>query len=209
MRPLGLIKPAKRLPERNKKEQKMMTLLPFRHLVLVSGILLLGACASGPRIVSNADPAADFSQFRTFGFMQPLGTDTASGQTLSSQALIAATTDELEMRGLRRADSNPDLLLNFFISTRDVVQSTPASASTSMHWRHGRYRNWRGYSMSIGTPTVTTQTQGTVAVDLVNAREGQLVWEGAATKRVTDSRRRNLEETLASAVRDLFAELPF
>jgi hypothetical protein len=170
---------------------------------------LLGACASGPRIVSNADPAADFSQFRTFGFMQPLGTDTASGRSLSSQALIGATSDELEMRGMRRADVNPDLLINFFISTRDVVQSTPASASTSMHWRHGRYSSWRGYSMSMGTPTVTTRTEGTVAVDLVNAREGVLVWEGAATKRVTDSRRRNLDETLSNAIRDLFVELPF
>lgn len=175
---------------------------------LATILVTLTACASGPRIVTNMDPTANFSQFRTFGFMQPLGTDTASGQTLTSQHLIAAVSDELQMRGLRQSTDSPDLLVNFFISTRDVVSSTPSS-SASMHWRRGRYGTWGGYSMSMGTPTVTTQTQGTVAVDLVDSARGQLVWEGAATKRVTDARRRNLAETLNSAITDLFVELPF
>ena len=182
--------------------------MPARTLISVLFVALVAGCASGPRIITNADPTADFTRFRTFGFFQPLGTDTASGQTLTSQHLIAAAARELEMRGLRRSDDNPDLMLNFFISTRDVVSSTP-STSASVHWRRGRYSTWGGYSMSVGTPTVTTQTQGTLAVDLVDAGRGQLVWEGAATKRVTDNTRRNLQEVLNSAVTDLFLELPF
>ena len=140
--------------------------------------------------------------------MQPLGTDSASGQTLTSQHLISAVSDELQMRGLQPSSDSPDLLVNFFISTREVVTSSPSSGA-SMHWRRGRYGTWGGYSVSMGTPTVTQQTQGTLAIDLVDAARGQLVWEGAATKRVTDSRRRNLEETLSNAVRDLLVELPF
>lgn len=180
----------------------------LRSVTALLSLVLLGACASGARIVANADPAANFAQYRTFGFMQPLGTDTSSGQTLTSQHLITSVSDELQMRGLRQSADNPDLLVNFFISTREVITSTPSS-SASVHWRRGRYSSWGGYSMSMGTPTVTQQTQGTVAVDLVDASRGQLVWEGAATKRVTDSRRRNLEETLSNAIRDLFVELPF
>ena len=178
------------------------------RLLALSLVIFATGCASGPRIISNVDPSADFSQYRTFGFMQPLGTDSASGQTLTSQHLVRIATEDLQARGLQHSDDSPDLLLNFFISTRDVVTSTPSSGA-SMHWRRGRYGTWGGYSMSVGTPTVTTQTQGTLAVDLVDARQGQLVWEGAATKRVTDSRRRNLEETLSSALADLFVELPF
>ena len=185
----------------------MRRLTPVQ-ILLIGMTLALAGCASGSRIVSNVDPSANFSQLRTFGFMQPLGTDNASGRTLTSQHLMRAAADELGMRGLTQSDDSPDLLVNFFISTRDVVTSTP-STGTSVHWRRGRYGTWGGYSMSMGTPTVTTQTQGTLAVDLVDARRGQLVWEGAATKRVTDSRRRNLEETLSTAVKDLFVELPF
>ena len=175
---------------------------------LIAG-LMLGACASSPRIVSNADPMADFSRFQSFDFMQPLGTDTASGQTLSSQILIRTATEELESRGLRRSSENPDLLLNFFISTRDFVRSSPSTMSSSVHWRGGRYRNWRGYSVGMSTATVTTQTDGTLAVDLVDASQMQLVWEGAATQRVTNNRRDNLEDTLSEALQDLFESLPF
>ncbi len=180
-----------------------------RSCVLLTIAALMGACASGPRIITNLDPNADFMSFRTFGFMQPLGTDNASGQTLTSQHLISAVTDELELRGLRRTADNPDLMVNFFISTREVISSTPASTSASMSWRGGRYGTWRGYNMTVGTPTVTQQTQGTLAIDLVDPARGQLVWEGAATARVTDSKRRNLQDALTNAVKDLFAELPF
>ena len=179
-----------------------------RAFFLLGTAALLAACASGPRIVTNADPMANFAQYRTFGFMQPLGTDSASGRTLTSQHLIAAVTDELSMRGLRQTNDNPDLLVNFFVSTRDVITSTPSSGA-SMHWRRGRYGTWGGYSMSVGTPTVTQQTHGTLAIDLVDAERGQLVWEGAATKRVTNNTRQNLEESLSNAIRDLFVELPF
>ena len=49
----------------------------FAHSAVLAA--LLTACASGSRIVSNMDPSADFTRYRTFGFMQPIGTDNASG----------------------------------------------------------------------------------------------------------------------------------
>ena len=49
-----------------------------KSLGLLLATFLLTGCASGSRIVSNMDPSADFTQYRTFGFMQPLGTDNFS-----------------------------------------------------------------------------------------------------------------------------------
>ena len=62
--------------------------------------------------------------------------------------------------------------------------------------------------MSLSTTTVTQTTEGTIAVDVVDAARNQLVWEGAATGRVTYSTRRNLEETIHDAVADIFTEFP-
>jgi len=156
----------------------------LRTIALLATLALLSACASGPRIVRNVDPAADFTQFRTFGFISPLGTDRAGATTLTSQQLVRAATDELQARGLRRADENPDLLVNFFISTREVISSRPTTGSAN--WRGTRYSPWRGYSASMSTPTITQSTSGTLAVDLVDASRQQLVWEGAATRQVTE-----------------------
>ena len=177
------------------------------QMLLIGMTLALAGCASSSRIVSNVDPSADFSQFRTFGFMQPLGTDSASGQTLTSQHLVSAVTDELTMRGLQATNDSPDLLVNFFISTREVITSSPSS-SASMHWRRGRYGTWSGWSVGASTTEVVQRTEGTLGVDIVDRARNTLVWEGAASKRVTNSTRENQAEVLDSAIADIFKRFP-
>lgn len=175
-------------------------------LALAAGLLLVGlaGCSTGPRIVTNRDPNTDLAQFRTFDFYSPLGTDRQGAQTLLSQHLIAATTAELEARGLRRDTTNPELRINFFVSTREVVSSTPSSVS----FRTGRYHPWGGYSIGTSTSRITQSTDGTLAMDMVNVRTNQLVWESAATDQVTSSSQRNLESTVRRAVTDMLAEFP-
>ena len=176
---------------------------------LLSVAVLLAACASGPTVVTNKDPDADFANFRTFNFMQPLATDRGDTRTIMSTHLIAAATSEMETLGFQRADNDPDLLVNFFVSTQERLQTrTTPNVRASTHHRSRRYGTWRGYSMSASTTTITQTTEGTIAVDVVEVARNQLVWEGAASGRVTDSTRQNLEETVNSAVADIFAKFP-
>ena len=51
---------------------------------LLSLTLLLSACASGPTIVANQDPGADFSAYKTYGFVDPLSTDRDGFQAVLS-----------------------------------------------------------------------------------------------------------------------------
>ena len=62
--------------------------------------------------------------------------------------------------------------------------------------------------MSASTTDVVQRTEGTLGVDLVDARRQQLVWEGAATARVTDSMRENRDQVLDSAIADIFKQFP-
>jgi hypothetical protein len=174
---------------------------------LIGIVAIIAGCASGPTIISNSAPDFNVASFQTFSFMQPLGTDRTGARTLISQHLMEATTNELEMRGLRPADSNGDLLVNFMVSTRETITTRPSS-SVSMHQSRGRYNTWGGYSMSMSTNEIIQRTEGTIAVDVVDRARNQLVWEGAASGRVTDSTRRNLEETMHNAIKDIFAEFP-
>ncbi len=168
---------------------------------------LLTACASGPTIITNSAPEFNLADFRTFGFLQPLSTDQGNIRSINSTHLIEATTRELEMAGLRRIDNNPDLLVNFVLSTRETIQTRPSS-SVGVHHGRGRYGTWGGYSMSMSTTEIVQRTEGTVAVDIIDRSRSQLVWEGAASGRVTDSTRRNLEQTLHNAIKEIFAEFP-
>ena len=55
----------------------------FKMLAVGSLTGLLAACASGPTVKGDYDHQADFAQYRTFGYMSPLGTDKAGYSTLS------------------------------------------------------------------------------------------------------------------------------
>lgn len=170
-------------------------------------VMVLAGCSSGPKIITNSAPDFSLINYKTFGFFQPLSTDRGNVQSLESKQLISSTTRELEMSGLRRDDRNPDLRVNFVLSSRETLQTRPSS-SVGVHHGRGRYGTWGGYSMSASTTEVVQRTEGTLGVDIVDVSRNQLVWEGAATARVTDSMRENRNQVLDSAIADIFAKFP-
>jgi hypothetical protein len=177
----------------------------FQRLGLLTLAAILSGCASGPNIVTNADPSANLMSLRTFDFMRPLSTDRGEVQTLLSTQLIAATTDELEKRGWQREQNNPDVLINFMLETHEQIRSRNTGASVSTMHRSGRYSGW-GATMS--TPTIEQTTQGALSIDMIDPARNQMIWEGTATNRVTDRMRENQEESVRTFVAAILADFP-
>jgi hypothetical protein len=168
---------------------------------------ILASCESGPRVITNSAPGFSLAGFQTFSYLDPLSTDNGNVRTILSNELIDAATRELEFAGLRHVDTGGDLLVNFVVSTRETIQTRP-STGASMHHGRGRYGTWSGYSMSMSTNEVVQRTEGTLAIDIIDASQRQLVWEGAASGRVTDQVRQNRAEAINVAVRDILAQFP-
>ena len=183
------------------------TISNLRRIGLLALAATLAGCASGPNIVANSAPDFNLANYQSFSFMQPLSSDRGGARSLISQHLVSATIRELEMQGLRHVDTNADLLVNFMVSTRETISTRPSSGMSVSH-RRGRYGTWGGYSMSMSTTEVVQRTEGTIAVDIVDAARNELVWEGAATARVTDSVRQNIEQVSHDAIADIFAKFP-
>ena len=180
-----------------------------RSAAVLAVLFSLAACSSGPNIVTNAAPGFDLVGYQTFSFLQPLSTDNGNVRTILSNELIDSTKRELEFAGLRHVDAGGDLLVNFVVSTRETIQtrSTP-STGMSMHHGRGRYGTWGGYSMSVSTNEVIQRTEGTVGIDIIDAQRRELVWEGAATGRVTDQTRQNRAAAIDAAVKEILAQFP-
>lgn len=183
------------------------TIAALRTVSILAAVALLTGCASGPNIITNSAPGFSLAGYQTFGFLQPLSTDRGNVQTLTSATLIEAATFELQNAGLRRDDTNPDLVVNFVISTRETLQSRP-STGASVHHGRGRYGTWGGYSMSMSTTEVVQRTEGTLGIDIIDAARLQLVWEGAATQRVTDSMQQNRDQILRDVTAQILAKFP-
>lgn len=179
-----------------------------KHAVAGLVVLLLSACAQGPRVYTDADPAADFAQFRTFAFIDTAGKNVdAQYQTLSGQRLEDAITAALEARGYEVDIHHPDLLVNFNLYTAEKTRTSPPVYYGGYYgYRSGMYVGWPGY---VTPGHVDNYTEGTLTVDLVDRRSNQMVWEGTAIARVTSAARKNPDEALRNAVAAIFAQYPY
>lgn len=179
--------------------------------MLASGsmVTILAACASSPAVKSDYDHQADFSRYRTFGYMSPLGTDKAGYSTLLTERLKDATRGQMEMRGYVYDAANPDLLVNFngkLQQKTQVTEAPPPPMGPYYGYRSGFYGGWPGYGWG---DTVYQYTEGTLNIDLVDARRKQMVWEGVAVGEVQNPDTATSSQNIDKAVAGIFAKYPF
>jgi hypothetical protein len=74
-------------------------------------------------------------------------------------------------------------------------------------YRDPFYGGWGGYGMGYETH-VDSYTEGTLNVDVVDARTQKLVWEGAIIGRITESVVKNLEKSIDNAVHEVYKNFP-
>lgn len=189
-----------------------MKLLTMRNTIrMVSSALLLtlAACTTGPDVHVESDRTADFSQYKTFAFVSPLGTDRDGYQTIVSQHLKTATQRELEARGMRLDTNAPQLLINFNASLDDKLRVTSVPMGYGMGgyygYRYGFYSPWPMYNDAT---IVQQYQQGTLNIDVVDAARKQMIWEGVVTNSVTRKDLDNVQAAIDRAVAAAFARYP-
>lgn len=178
----------------------------FRMLTMIVLTAVLAACTTGPQIRTDYDHSANFAAYKTFAFVSPLGTDVDGYSTLITQRLKAATQRELEARGYRYSETNPDLLVNFSARLENKIDIEPAMPPPIGYYGYRAaafYGPWPAYGFQNN---VDQYTQGTLNIDLVDARRKQLVWEGVAVGRVTNEKLANPAPAIDQAVTDIFAK---
>lgn len=183
-----------------------------RIAVLAGAAVLLASCASKPTIVSDYDHTVDFSQYKTYGFFNPMGIENPNYSSIYGSIFRAAISNEMESRGYRTSD-NPDLMINVSgrlqEKTRITTTSDPYMSGGYYGYRRGAYGAWGGYGYS-STTHVSQYTEGTVNVDIVDRAQRKMVWEGVAVGRVSE--KKTSEETRANiklGIQEMFAGYPF
>ncbi|TDF63104.1 DUF4136 domain-containing protein [Cupriavidus sp. L7L] len=175
---------------------------------LVAVALTVAGCASAPDIKTDYNRSADFSAYRSFGFVEHPGTDRQGYESLTTQYLKGAVQREMTARGYRYAQQSPDLLVNFNTRLQEKVQVSPAPAPMMGYYgyRGGLYAPWPGYGFYND---VYTYTEGTLNIDLVDARQKKLVWEGVAVGSVDTGDKTNAQQRIDKVVGQIFAKYPF
>ncbi len=172
---------------------------------------LMASCSSGPNIMSDYDQSAPFDTYKTYNFMEGAGPDNGNYESFFSRYMVEAITLEMEKRGYTKSD-DPDLLINFNANLQDKTKVTTVSSPPPMGgyygYRGGYYGAWGGYG--YGTETRVSQyTEGTFNIDIVDAKQMQLIWEAIGVGRVSEKALENLEESVMNGVPKYFSLYPF
>ncbi len=180
-------------------------------LTLALSVLLLAACSSGPSIKADYDPSVDFSQYQTFNFYNPLGIENPNYSSILGQMFRESLTRQMELKGYTLSD-DPDLLLNVSAILEDKTKVTTYNDpyyGGYYGYRRGFYDPWAGYGYG-STTHVSQYTEGTVNIDMVDARAKRMVWEGIAVGRVNEDRSNaEVREAINAGVLEMFSTYPF
>jgi len=174
--------------------------------------LMLAGCASGPDFRTDFDPTADFSSYKTYGWVNDLGTDKAGYSTLITSHFKDAVGSEMQALGYEFSADNPDLLVNFSANVEESVdvRSRPGprvgvSYGGYYGYRFGVYNTFPLYEPEVETVRYKT---GTANVDVIDAARKQLIWEGLAEGRLSKDSMVNPRASISRVIAEIFKRYP-
>jgi hypothetical protein len=157
----------------------------------------------GQKVKVGYDKSADFGKFKTYAWAKQ---DVSARMPLVAAAIKAAVDEELTSKGLRKVDSDPDLLVSYQggVDAKSAVAAQDPGYTASGGVPLPNSTMWSG---SPGTSS-SIEMQGTLAVDLVDARQDQLVWRGTAKAKLDTQHQTKVFDQANKAVTEMFKKYP-
>ncbi|HEY6305404.1 MAG TPA: DUF4136 domain-containing protein [Candidatus Angelobacter sp.] len=176
----------------------------YRSLRALTVVIFLSGPIWGQKISTGYDKTADFSQFKTYAWVER---DTPATDPVLAALIVADIDSELGKKGLRKVESNPDLLVTCYggLGSQSVFAAEdPGYAAMGGAALPGT-NMWGG---SASSAPVAQVVQGTLVVDLVDARQKHLVWRATAKANLDYDKRSKLFDQANKAVAAIFRKYP-
>ncbi|MCC5825519.1 DUF4136 domain-containing protein [Alkalimonas sp.] len=177
---------------------------------LLLAMLVLAGCASKPEPRIDYARDVNFAQYQTFGFFDNPETNTEEYQSLLTDHFKSALRREMEALGYRYQAEGAQLLLNFASMTEDKtdIRTSPFRANVGFG-RFGYRSAWHlGFPIYQSDIETVHYKQGTVRVDLVDAAQNRLIWQGVQEGRLTREALRNPKQAVDETVALIFQRFP-
>jgi hypothetical protein len=191
--------------------ESFMRIVPLHmYMCAVAAAVVVSVCASTPEIHRETNPDATFGSYKTFGFFSPVASDKFADESLLSQHLKDAIRYRMELKGYVFGARAPDLLLNFYVNIQDTQDVRTTSELAGYVGYAGGYYGYRtGYYRVFDTGTVETVNyrQGTLTIDLVDAKHKVVAWTATAEGRVSRDALTNPGPVIDTLVTDMMAPL--
>ena len=161
----------------------------------IIALMLLVSCSS-VRVAADYDRQTNFNELKTYAFFKP-GIDKAEISDLDKKRIMYAIDAEMAAKGFMKSE-NPDMLISIFTKEKergDVYNN--AGFGWGPYWGWG----WGGYS------NVTSHTEGSLYIDIIDAKKKELVWQGKGTGSLPETMDRK-EERIREFVKQILSQYP-
>lgn len=144
---------------------KTLKILPLLLLFVI-----ISSCSS-VKVNSDYDKKVDFTAYKTYAFYKS-GIDKVEVSDLDKKRILHSIDDVLSAKGFTKSET-PDLLVNIFTKEREQVDVNRYNSSWGYGWGYG----WNPYLWG-GNTSVNRYTEGTLYIDLIDAKKKELIWQG-------------------------------
>jgi hypothetical protein len=170
----------------------------FTALLIVVLAVLSWHC-SAPEQLYDYDTLADFSQYRTFSWLdaQPAGPQL---DTFAAQAVRRAVEQALTRRGLEPVDRGGDLSVMYHVGDKAAI-NVPAAGYE--YWPD-RW-SWGGYYQGASGFVFPRDA---LVVDLIDDEDEQLVWRGSAEAVFKQGSNEKIAGRINAAVEEIMSNFP-
>jgi hypothetical protein len=166
------------------------------------GVALMLGC-SAYNVNTDYDRSADFSKFQTYSYVE---SDISIKEEfpLAHERILTSIDEQLSSKGMTTADSNPDVFVTFHVEDDERVRVDAANIG------YGYGDDWAwGAGMPMGSSTgqVRTYMEGTLVVDIWDAKKKELVWRGVATETLSVDPAKN-QKIAQEVIEEMFKRYP-
>lgn len=172
-----------------------------RHIGILLLALTLAACAATPTVGTDFDRAVNFAPYHRFGWLPR--THPAARNPLNAKRIEAAIRSELEAKGFEFSEdlAQADIAIDFTLSAqeRTDIASYPVEWRLGWHWGRGYF----GEALDV-----RQYREGTLAIDVFEARHHEPVWHGWAKKPLSEADLKDPGPGLRQAVAAVLAHFP-
>jgi hypothetical protein len=168
--------------------------------------MLIGlVCAASPglahKIRVDFDHAIHFSRYKTYRWVNSPGAPSPEllfPNELMRERIAGLIEEALASRGFKRVATGGDLLISYGVQVTEHPEFITFYDGGGPGW---------GWGSGFSTTTVQTIYEGTLVVEMVDANQNKLVFQGTSTQAISSRPERNTRK-LTKAVNEIFEKYP-
>lgn len=171
-------------------------------LLTVLGFFILTSCAT-VSVNTDYDKKANFAAYKTYAFSKS-SIDKLEISDLDKKRILYAIDNAMPAKGFTKSET-PDVLISLFTKERERVD-----VYNNMGWGFGGGFGWGwgwGPGWGMGYTRTTTTPEGTLYIDLIDAKTKELVWQGIGTGYLTTNSEKK-DERIAEFVAKILEKYP-